>query len=120
VLCVPHADAQRGRRGGGGAGAGSTGPKPLRGVVIAIHGQLKEIKKKEITVQADDGKVWTLRRSSKTKFYREEKEIKPFEIDLDSVVTADISEDNDLKFQVLTVKAEPKEKRVLKVPVEAK
>ncbi len=40
----------------------------------------------------------TLRRTSKTKFYREGKEIESFEIDLESEVTVDVTEDTGLKF----------------------
>ena len=85
----------------------------MQGVVITVHGKLKELKKKQLVVLGDDEKLWTLRRTSKTKFFRGDKEVKPFEIDLESVVNVDISEDNDLKFQALIVKAEPKDKKVL-------
>ena len=110
---VPELDAQRGRRGGGTTAGGAQAPSPLHGVVIAVHGKLKDLTKKSIVVLADDNKFMTLRRTSKTKFYREGKQIKPFEIDLESLVTVDVSEDTDLKFLALTVKAEPTEKKVL-------
>ena len=113
TLCAPELDAQRGRRGGGSSAGGARSPSPLQGVVIAVHGKLKDLTKKSIVVLAEDDKLMTLRRTSKTKFYRGEKEIKPFEIDLESIVTVDVTEDNDLKFLALSVKAEPKEKRVL-------
>jgi hypothetical protein len=112
ALCAQHLDAQRGRRGGATTG-GAHAPTPLRGVVISIHGKLKDLKKKSIAVLADDDKLMTFRRTSKTKFYRDGKEIKPFEIDLESVVTVDVSEDTDLKFLALAVKADPSEKKVL-------
>ena len=113
ALCVPELDAQRGRRGGGTTAGGAQAPSPLHGVVIAVHGKLKDLTKKSIVVLADDNKFMTLRRTSKTKFYREGKQIKSFEIDLESLVTVDVSEDTDLKFLALTVKAEPTEKKVL-------
>lgn len=113
ALCASTLDAQRGRRGGGSTASGSRAPTPLRGVVIAVHGKLKELSKKSIVVLADDDKLMTLRRTSKTKFYRDGKAIKPFEIDLESIVTVDVSEDSDLKFLALAVKADPKEKKVL-------
>ena len=112
VLCTSQLDAQRGRRGGTPPD-GARAPTPLRGVVISFHGKLKDMKKKSIAVLADDDKLMTFRRTSKTKFYRGDKEIKSFEIDLESVVTVDVSEDTDLKFLALAVKAEPKEKKVL-------
>ena len=113
TLCAPELEAQRGRRGGGSAADGARSPSPLRGVVIAVHGKLKDLTKRSILVLADDNKLMTLRRTSKTKFYRDGKEIKPFEIDLESTVTVDVTEDNDLKFLALAVKAEPKDRKVL-------
>ena len=113
ALCASTLDAQRGRRGGGSAASGSRAPTPLRGVVIDVHGKLKSLNKKSIVVLSDDDKLMTLRRSSKTKFYRDGKEIEPFEIDIESVVTVDVSEDTDLKFLALAVKADSKEKKVL-------
>ena len=113
LLCTTEIAAQRGRRGGGSTSGGARSPSPLKGVVISVHGKLKDLNKKSVVVLADDDKLMTLRRTSKTKFYREDKEIKPFEIDLESTVTVDISEDTDLKFLALSVKAEPKEKKVL-------
>jgi len=53
--------------------------------------KLKNLTKKQIDVLADDEKLWQLRRTSKTKFYRDDKEIKSFEIDLESIVSVDIS-----------------------------
>ncbi len=113
LLAPSELSAQRGRRGGGSAAGGARVPLPMQGVVITVHGKLKELKKKQLVVLGDDEKLWTLRRTSKTKFFRGDKEVKPFEIDLESVVNVDISEDNDLKFQALIVKAEPKDKKVL-------
>lgn len=113
VLSAPQLNAQRGRRDGGSATGAARAPTPLRGVVIAVHGKLKDLNKKSIVVLADDDKLMTFRRTSKTKFYRGDKEIKSFEIDLESVVTVDVSEDTDLKFLALAVKADPKEKKVL-------
>ena len=113
ALSASELDAQRGRRGGGSSAGGARNPSPLQGVVIAVHGALKDLTKKSIVVLADDTKMMTLRRTSKTKFYRDGKEIKPFEIDLESTVTVDVTEDTDLKFLALAVKAEPKEKKVL-------
>ena len=113
ALFASHLDAQRGRRSGGAGGGAGRGPIPLKGVVIAVHGKLKNLTKKQIDVLADDEKLWTLRRTSKTKFYRDDKEVKPFEIDLESIVSVDISEDNDLKFQALAVKAEAQDKKIL-------
>ena len=81
--------------------------------MIDVHGKLKSLNKKSIVVLSDDDKLMTLRRSSKTKFYRDGKEIEPFEIDIESVVTVDVSEDTDLKFLALAVKADSKEKKVL-------
>jgi hypothetical protein len=113
LLHAPEVLAQRGRRGSGNAAAGPRVPLPMQGVILTIHGKLKELKKKQLTVDGDDQKVWILRRTSKTKFYRGDKEVKPFEIELETLVSVDMSEGNDLKFQALAVKAEPKEKKVL-------
>jgi hypothetical protein len=106
-------EAQHGRRAGGSADSAARAPSPLRGVIISVHGKVKDLNKKAIVVLDDDNKLMSLRHTSKTKFYRDGKQIKSFEIDLESVVTVDVSEDNDLKFLAIAVKAEPKEKKIL-------
>ena len=100
---------QRGRRIGS---AGSTiAAPPMKGVVISVRGKLKELTKKTIMIQGDDNQIMTVRRSSKTKFLSNDKEIKPFEIDLDSTVAIDVTEDNDLKLMAITVRVDPTQRK---------
>jgi hypothetical protein len=101
--------AQRSRRGGS-PGTTINAP-PMKGVVISVRGKLQELAKKKIVIQADDNQIMTIRRSSKTKFLINDKEIKPFEVDLGSTVSIDVTEDNDLKLTALAVRVDPSEKK---------
>lgn len=103
LLCPAIAEAQRMRR----SANGTASPLPLKGVVISFHGVLKELSKKTILLQTDDQQLVTLRRSSKTKFLRQDQEIKADDFDLDDKVTIDATEDNDLKFLAMAVHMDP-------------
>ena len=107
MLATP-AVAQRGRRGGGGGAGGRTvvSPRPLKGVVITQRGVLKQLSKKTILLLADDSKLVTIKRSSKTKFFEGDKEIKAYDVTLDSIVNIDVTEDDDLKLLALVLKVE--------------
>ena len=78
------------QRGSGSASGGVPVPLPRQGLIITVHGKLKELKKKQLTVQGDDERIWILRRTSKTKFFRGDKVVKPFEIDLETMVSVDM------------------------------
>lgn len=87
------------------------GAPPLRGVTISERGRLKEITKKKIVIQSADNQIMTIRRNAKTRFLSGDREIKPFEIDLESMVAIEVTEDNDLKLIALIVRAEPSAKK---------
>ena len=105
---------QRAGRAGAARSNSTISAPPMKGVVISVHGTVKEIAKKQIMIQADDGQLMTFRRTSKTRFLADGQKIKPTDIDLETPVTIDVSEDNDLKLLALVVKAQlPEKKRPL-------
>ena len=111
LLCPAFVQAQRGGRGGaGGRGSGGRGATatalPAKGVVITVHGELKELAKKSIVLNSDENQMMTLRRSSKTKFFLKDKEIKGEDIGMDSIVSVDASEDTDMKLLAVAVRVE--------------
>jgi hypothetical protein len=109
LLCGLPIPAQRGRRGGG-SGGGST-PLPIKGVIVSYSGALKQLTKKSILLQGEDGQLITIRRSNKTKFWNDNKEIKATDIDLETKVIVDSVEDNDLKFLAVAVRVDPGQKK---------
>jgi hypothetical protein len=62
-----------------------------------FHGTLKQLSNKEIVIQNDDDQTVVIRRSKKTKFLLDEKEIKASAIAMNTLVTVEASEDVDLK-----------------------
>ena len=94
----------------------SASPLPeYQGLTATFHGKLKEITKKEIILLNDDDQTVSIRRNAKTKFFsKDAKEVKATELETDTVVTIDVSQDNDLKPTALKVAADagqkPKEK----------
>jgi hypothetical protein len=92
----------------------SNGTNPLpqyQGLTATFHGKLKEINKKEIVIQNDDDQIVSIRRNGKTKFLNKDaKEVKPTELEAETVVTIDVSEDNDMKPMALKVVADPNQK----------
>jgi hypothetical protein len=114
LLCPLLSNGQRMGRTGVPRSGGSVSAPPIKGVVISVSGKVKEIAKKQIMIQADDGQIMTFRRTSKTQFQCDGQKIKPTDIDLETPVTVDASEDNDLKLMALVVKAQlPEKKRPL-------
>lgn len=86
-------------------------------VVATFHGKLKKLTKKEIVIEASDSQeLVTFRRYKDTKFLDNETPIKPTAIDMESVVSVDAQEDDDLKLKAVSLNiGAPKEK-----PAEAK
>jgi len=104
LLLVPFAlPAQRGRRGG--SSAAPAHPEAFKGVVVTFHGKLKKLTKKEIMIESSDDnhEVLTFRRNKATKFLENDAEVKPANIDLETVVTVDASEDIDLQLMAVNV-----------------
>lgn len=80
-------------------------PKPgaYKNVAGSFHGKLKDLTSKEITLETDDDQVVSIHRSRKTKFLKGTQTIKPSDIDLESKVTVDASEDVDLSLTAIAV-----------------
>lgn len=90
-------------------------PRPRRGVVPgtpnpgaynvagSFHGKLKELTGKEITIETEDEQLVSIHRSRKTKFLKGTQTIKPSDIDLETMVTVDASEDVDLTLTAVSV-----------------
>ena len=98
---APPASAQypRARRT---VSAGSA-PQPYKGLVVTFHGVLKKLTKKEMLLQSDDNQLLTIRCSRKTRFRDDDGDIKASEIDLESPVRVDATEDSDLKLVAINV-----------------
>lgn len=80
----------------------NTGATPVtsgahRDLAGTFHGTLKELSNKEIVIQNDDDQTVVIRRSRKTRFLMDDREIKPSAIALNSLVTIEAAEDVDLK-----------------------
>lgn len=86
-------------------------PAAYKGVVVTFHGVLKKLTKKEILLQSDDNQLLTLRCDRKTKFHDPDGEIKRSDIDLESQVSIDASEDVDLKLLAINVKVDAAKKK---------
>src|ERR1700734_1984109 len=90
-------------------------PRPRRGVVPgtpnpgaynvagSFHGKLKDLTSKEITIETDDDQIVSIHRARKTKFLKGTQTIKPSDIDLESKITVDASEDVDLSLTAVSV-----------------
>jgi len=72
-------------------------------VAGSFHGKLKELTGKEITITTDDDQVVSIHRSRKTKFLKGTQTIKPSDIDLETPVTIDASEEVDLTLTAVSV-----------------
>jgi|ERR1700733_6067488 len=72
-------------------------------VAGSFHGKLKDLNSKEITIQTDDEQVVSIHRTRKTKFLKGTQTIKPSDIDLETMVTVDASEDVDLSLTAVSV-----------------
>jgi hypothetical protein len=114
LLCalLPVVEAQyRGRRSA--AGTATSTPLPIKGLSVNFQGTVKKLTKKELLLESDDNRLLTMRCSKKTKFRDDDGEIKWSEVDLESRVSVEASEDNDLKLLALSVKVESAPKKTL-------
>lgn len=68
-----------------------------------FHGTLKELSGKEIVIDNDEHQTVSIRRSRKTKFLKEDREIKGSDISINTAVSIDAAEDIDLKPTAITV-----------------
>jgi len=86
-------------------------PAAYKGLVVTFHGILKKLTKKEILIESDENQLLTMRCSRKTKFQDQNGEIKLSDIDLDSRVSVDASEDVDLKLMAINVRIDATAKK---------
>ena len=92
----------RERRGPATASAHARG---IQGLVVTIRGALKKLTKKEILIESDENQLMTIRCSGKTKFFdKDNRAIKRSDIDLETVVAIDASEDLDSKLMAISVR----------------
>ena len=82
---------------------GTGNPPSYKGVTGSFHGRLKELTKKEIMIQTEDDQTVSIRRTGKTKFLKGNQPIKATDIDTETLVTVDASEDADLKLSAVDV-----------------
>jgi len=86
-------------------------PGAYKGVAGEFHGKLKEMGKKEIVIETEENQIVTIRRSSKTKFLKDSKPIKPSAIDLETLITIEAAEDADLSLLATDVTVDPPAKK---------
>ena len=70
---------------------------------VMFRARLKSLTKKKIVVESDAGGTATVRRTKKTKFFQDEKEIKPTDIPVGSSVALDLLRDPDYQFSVISL-----------------
>ncbi|MBV9771190.1 MAG: hypothetical protein JOZ32_16590, partial [Bryobacterales bacterium] len=86
-----------------GLAPGTPNPQAYKNVAGSFHGKLKELSNKEIMIETDESQIGSIRRTRKTKFLKGTQQIKPSDIDIETPVTVDASEDVDLKLTALNV-----------------
>jgi hypothetical protein len=72
-------------------------------VAGSFHGKLKELSKKEIMIETEDGQIVSIHRSGKTKFLKGTQSIKASDIDIETPVTVDAGEEADLSLTARSV-----------------
>jgi len=72
-------------------------------VAGSFHGKIKSLTKKEIMIETEDDQTVSMRVSGKTRFYKGNEPIKASDIDMETLVTVDASEDADLKLTAINV-----------------
>lgn len=78
-------------------------PGAYTGVAVTFHGKLKDINKKKLVIETDEDQTVSIRITGKTKFLKNDKAIKPTDIDLETRVMVDATEDADLSVIALNV-----------------
>ena len=70
------------------------GSGKLYKIAIGIfHGKLKQLTDKEIVIENQSNQMVSIRRSHKTKFLRNNKSIHPSDIDLDTTIIVEVTEE---------------------------
>ncbi len=86
----------------------SNAPPPTAGMPTpTMEGTLKMMTNKEITLQLQSDQLVTIRRDHKTKFFDNDKEVKPSRIAVGTPLAIDVKEDLDLKPLAVRVVANP-------------
>jgi hypothetical protein len=75
-----------------------------------VKGVLKGLSKKELLVATDADHTVSLRRTSKTKFLREDKPVKAGDVALEEKVDVEVAPDKDAKLMAVMVKLGAPEK----------
>ncbi len=88
-------------------GTPGTPHPPAYNVAGSFHGKLKELTSKEVLIETEDDQTVSIHRSRKTKFLKGKDSIKASDIDLETMVTVDASEDVDLKLTAVSVTVDP-------------
>jgi hypothetical protein len=86
-----------------GIAPGTPKPGAYKDVAGSFHGKLKDLNNKEIMIETADSQILTIHRSRKTKFFKGTQSIKPSEIDIETPITVDATEEVDLSLSALTV-----------------
>jgi hypothetical protein len=86
-----------------GIAPGTPKPGAYKDVAGSFHGKLKDLSNKEIMIETADSQILTIHRSRKTKFFKGTQSIKPSEIDIETPITVDATEEVDLSLSALTV-----------------
>ena len=88
-------------------GSGTPHPPAYKDVAGSFHGRLKDLNSKEILIETEDDQTVSIHRSRKTKFLKGKESIKASDIDLETTVTVDATEDPDLKLTAVSVTVDP-------------
>ena len=86
---------------------------PYSGPAVTFNGTVKVLTKKELIVDLDstepsaERQSLTFRLSKKTKFLKDDKEVKPSDIEVGTHITLDATRDGDLKLSALNVMVAP-------------
>ncbi len=77
------------------------------GPAVTFHGKLKELTKREIVIETDGDQAFAIGRYRKTKFIKDNREIKPADIPIGALLTVDVTKDPDLKPLAVNVFVDP-------------
>lgn len=95
----------RARRSGSANQTKNTGA--YGGPAVSFHGKLKELTKREIVIETDDDQALSIGRYRKTKFLKDNREIKAADIPMGASLTVDVTQDPDLKPLAVNVFVDP-------------
>lgn len=78
-------------------------PGAYSNVAVTFHGKLKDLDKKKLVIETDEDQTVSIRLTGKTKFLKNDKAIKPSDIDLETPIMVDATEDADLSVIAIDV-----------------